>query len=221
MKRQSQAFPRLFSCPWPPPDHCTNRLWKLADCDDCYSSSTMATATNSSTTAGLGSTMVSTRSQEHSIASRCVKPLQAAAPVILQAKKRCQLTGRFDLELVEALPESLKFISHNGAGYDQIDVDACTKKGLARRHRALYHALIELFRHIRLQHTKGCRCVHSQYSSLSPPRRSATYTCTLHCSSRWTMAWCYGPWARSRRQGSRNTWDGRHWRCLSPSCRSV
>lgn len=41
-----------------------------------------------------------------------------------------QITGRFDKELVDALPESLKFISHNGAGYDQIDVNACKSRGI-------------------------------------------------------------------------------------------
>ncbi|MCJ1248439.1 hypothetical protein MMC30_005657 [Trapelia coarctata] len=35
-------------------------------------------------------------------------------------------TGRVDEELVEALPKSLKFVCHNGAGYDQIDVPVCT-----------------------------------------------------------------------------------------------
>lgn len=39
-------------------------------------------------------------------------------------------TGPFDQELVSALPKSLKYICHNGAGYDNIDVDACTKRGL-------------------------------------------------------------------------------------------
>ncbi|KAL7269551.1 glyoxylate reductase [Rhizina undulata] len=36
------------------------------------------------------------------------------------------ITGRFDEELVSALPKSLKFICHNAAGYDQIDVHVCT-----------------------------------------------------------------------------------------------
>lgn len=40
------------------------------------------------------------------------------------------LTGRIDAELLEALPSSLKFICHNGAGYDQIDVAACTARGI-------------------------------------------------------------------------------------------
>ncbi|EXJ90126.1 D-3-phosphoglycerate dehydrogenase [Capronia epimyces CBS 606.96] len=39
-------------------------------------------------------------------------------------------TGPFDKELVSVLPKSLRYICHNGAGYDNIDVDACTEKGL-------------------------------------------------------------------------------------------
>ncbi|KAI9837928.1 MAG: hypothetical protein M1837_002667 [Sclerophora amabilis] len=40
------------------------------------------------------------------------------------------ITGRFDEELISSLPSSLKFISHNGAGYDQVDVASCTKRGI-------------------------------------------------------------------------------------------
>jgi lactate dehydrogenase-like 2-hydroxyacid dehydrogenase len=40
------------------------------------------------------------------------------------------LTGNFDDELLQALPSSLKYICHNGAGYDNIDVPACTKRGI-------------------------------------------------------------------------------------------
>ncbi|GJC92850.1 D-isomer specific 2-hydroxyacid dehydrogenase [Colletotrichum higginsianum] len=39
-----------------------------------------------------------------------------------------KITGRIDAELVAALPESVGFICHNGAGYDQIDVPACTPR---------------------------------------------------------------------------------------------
>ncbi|KAI4248776.1 MAG: hypothetical protein LQ352_005804 [Teloschistes flavicans] len=42
-----------------------------------------------------------------------------------------ELTGRFDQELIDLLPQSLKFISHNGAGYDQIDAEACANRGIA------------------------------------------------------------------------------------------
>ncbi|KAI4087960.1 MAG: hypothetical protein LQ348_003594 [Seirophora lacunosa] len=42
-----------------------------------------------------------------------------------------ELTGRFDRDLVRLLPPSLKFISHNGAGYDQIDAEACANRGIS------------------------------------------------------------------------------------------
>ncbi|KAI7153649.1 glyoxylate reductase [Hortaea werneckii] len=38
------------------------------------------------------------------------------------------ITGPWDEELIAALPRSLKFCSHNGAGYDQIDVAACSAR---------------------------------------------------------------------------------------------
>ncbi|PSN73114.1 glyoxylate reductase [Corynespora cassiicola Philippines] len=40
------------------------------------------------------------------------------------------ITGRFDQEIVEALPATVRFICHNGAGYDQVDVHVCTKRGI-------------------------------------------------------------------------------------------
>ncbi|KAI4277753.1 MAG: hypothetical protein L6R38_005376 [Xanthoria sp. 2 TBL-2021] len=42
-----------------------------------------------------------------------------------------ELTGRFDQELIDLLPQTLKFISHNGAGYDQIDAEACANRGIS------------------------------------------------------------------------------------------
>jgi glyoxylate reductase len=41
------------------------------------------------------------------------------------------ITGDFNEELIDALPKSLKFICHNGAGYNNIDVAACTKRGIS------------------------------------------------------------------------------------------
>ncbi|KAI8317662.1 hypothetical protein K4K59_000016 [Colletotrichum sp. SAR11_240] len=38
------------------------------------------------------------------------------------------VAGKFDEEFVSQLPPSLKYICHTGAGYDQIDVDACSKR---------------------------------------------------------------------------------------------
>ena len=40
-------------------------------------------------------------------------------------------TGPFDKELLKVLPKSLKYICHNGAGYDNIDVDAFTQSGIS------------------------------------------------------------------------------------------
>ncbi|KAF3905506.1 hypothetical protein ABW20_dc0110059 [Dactylellina cionopaga] len=38
------------------------------------------------------------------------------------------ITGRIDAELVAVLPKSLKFICHNGAGYDQLDIQPLTDR---------------------------------------------------------------------------------------------
>ncbi|KAK1826056.1 Glyoxylate reductase 1 [Podospora conica] len=40
------------------------------------------------------------------------------------------VTGRIDAELLDVLPRSLRFICHMGAGYDQVDVPACTARGI-------------------------------------------------------------------------------------------
>jgi glyoxylate reductase len=40
-------------------------------------------------------------------------------------------TGPFDKDLLSVLPKSLKYIAHNGAGYDNIDVEAFTNAGIA------------------------------------------------------------------------------------------
>ncbi|KAI1080876.1 D-isomer specific 2-hydroxyacid dehydrogenase [Whalleya microplaca] len=41
------------------------------------------------------------------------------------------VTGPFNQELIAALPDSWKFIAHNGAGYDNVDVDACSARKIA------------------------------------------------------------------------------------------
>jgi len=40
------------------------------------------------------------------------------------------MTGLVDEELVSHYPESLKYICHNGSGYDQVDAEACAKRGI-------------------------------------------------------------------------------------------
>jgi D-3-phosphoglycerate dehydrogenase len=51
--------------------------------------------------------------------------------VIYRSNVSTKHTGRFDKELVSALPKSVKYIVHNGAGYDNIDVPAVTEAGIA------------------------------------------------------------------------------------------
>lgn len=41
-----------------------------------------------------------------------------------------EVTGRFDEELISALPKSLRFICHMGAGYDSVDVPVCDARGI-------------------------------------------------------------------------------------------
>ncbi|KAF2032019.1 glyoxylate reductase [Setomelanomma holmii] len=52
------------------------------------------------------------------------------AVVIYRTFESVETTGRFDDEVISALPGSVSFICHNGAGYDQIDVHACSRRGI-------------------------------------------------------------------------------------------
>ncbi|EXJ67752.1 D-3-phosphoglycerate dehydrogenase [Cladophialophora psammophila CBS 110553] len=47
-----------------------------------------------------------------------------------RAPSSLAVTGKYDDQLIAALPSSLKFICHNGAGYDNIDIRACTARGI-------------------------------------------------------------------------------------------
>ncbi|PSS27080.1 hypothetical protein M430DRAFT_46209 [Amorphotheca resinae ATCC 22711] len=49
---------------------------------------------------------------------------------LYRSNESTSLTGPFDAELVGKLPQSLKYICHNGAGYDNIDITACTSRGI-------------------------------------------------------------------------------------------
>ncbi|KAB5511688.1 D-isomer specific 2-hydroxyacid dehydrogenase [Coniochaeta sp. 2T2.1] len=54
--------------------------------------------------------------------------------VIYRTSSSGVVAGKFDAEFIARLPTSLKFICHNGAGYDQIDVEACRVRGIAVTH---------------------------------------------------------------------------------------
>ncbi|CZT44882.1 probable glyoxylate/hydroxypyruvate reductase (D-isomer-specific 2-hydroxy acid dehydrogenase superfamily) [Rhynchosporium secalis] len=49
---------------------------------------------------------------------------------LYRSNESTKFTGEFNQELVSKLPASLKYICHNGAGYDNIDIAACTNKGI-------------------------------------------------------------------------------------------
>ncbi|KAF2134797.1 glyoxylate reductase [Dothidotthia symphoricarpi CBS 119687] len=51
--------------------------------------------------------------------------------VLYRSNDSNPVTGDFNEELLDVLPKSLKYICHNGAGYNNIDIAACTKRGIA------------------------------------------------------------------------------------------
>ncbi len=53
---------------------------------------------------------------------------------IFRTYESAEFTGNFDKELIDSLPDSVKFICHNGAGYDQIDVSAATARQIQVSH---------------------------------------------------------------------------------------
>lgn len=50
---------------------------------------------------------------------------------IFRSNESTALTGPFNKDLVQLLPKSVKYICHNGAGYDNIDVGACSERGIS------------------------------------------------------------------------------------------
>ncbi|KAL5334916.1 D-isomer specific 2-hydroxyacid dehydrogenase [Aspergillus crustosus] len=51
--------------------------------------------------------------------------------VIYRSNASTKFTGPFNAELISLLPRSLKYICHNGAGYDNIDIPAASEKGIS------------------------------------------------------------------------------------------
>ncbi|MCJ1274383.1 hypothetical protein MMC21_002179 [Puttea exsequens] len=68
--------------------------------------------------------------RDHFLAD-CKTGLYDGVYAISRTYDSTQITGRFDQTLIAALPSSLRFISHNGAGYDSIDAHACAARGIA------------------------------------------------------------------------------------------
>ncbi|KAI1815127.1 putative NAD-dependent D-isomer specific 2-hydroxyacid dehydrogenase [Poronia punctata] len=63
--------------------------------------------------------------------SNCKSGLYDSVIGCYRSNGSTRYTGPFDAELVDALPRKWKYIAHNGAGYDTVDVDACTGRGIA------------------------------------------------------------------------------------------
>ena len=49
---------------------------------------------------------------------------------IYRSNDSTSVTGPFNKELVNVLPKSLKYIAHNGAGYDNIEVPAVSERNI-------------------------------------------------------------------------------------------
>lgn len=63
--------------------------------------------------------------------SKCRAGAFSGVHALYRSNDSNKFTGNFDAELLDALPKTLKFICHNGAGYDNIDVQACTERGIS------------------------------------------------------------------------------------------
>ncbi|KAJ5247382.1 NAD-dependent D-isomer specific 2-hydroxyacid dehydrogenase, partial [Penicillium chermesinum] len=51
--------------------------------------------------------------------------------VIYRSNTSNKITGNFDEEILSVLPKSLRYICHNGAGYDNIDIAGCSQRNIA------------------------------------------------------------------------------------------
>lgn len=49
---------------------------------------------------------------------------------ITRTFESAKITGRFDLELIKHFPQTVKVVGNNGAGYDQVDVQPLTDRGI-------------------------------------------------------------------------------------------
>ncbi|KAH7080529.1 glyoxylate/hydroxypyruvate reductase [Paraphoma chrysanthemicola] len=66
----------------------------------------------------------------HEFIEECRSGALDGIVVIYRTFESVETTGRFDDEVILSLPASVRFICHNGAGYDQIDVHSCSKRGI-------------------------------------------------------------------------------------------
>ncbi|KIW14900.1 hypothetical protein PV08_07685 [Exophiala spinifera] len=80
---------------------------------------------------GLAELVTSNARSRDEFIKECIGGMHDGVVAICdRAPSSLATTGRYDEQLIEALPKSLKFICHNGAGYDNIDVSVCTARGI-------------------------------------------------------------------------------------------
>ena len=79
--------------------------------------------------------------------------------------------GVFDAELIKALPDSLGWIAHNGAGYDQIDVAACRERGKRTNHFVHIASTFYQSDHLSSCAHKGSWYQTRQAQSMTQPQR--------------------------------------------------
>ncbi|KAL3420568.1 D-isomer specific 2-hydroxyacid dehydrogenase [Phlyctema vagabunda] len=84
---------------------------------------------------------------------------------IYRSNDSTSLTGPFNADLVSKLPKSMKYICHNGAGYDNIDVAACSSAGIQVAHtpKAVNSATADMALFLMLG---ALRRIHVPYSAV-------------------------------------------------------
>ncbi|KAJ5359433.1 2-hydroxyacid dehydrogenase [Penicillium cataractarum] len=61
----------------------------------------------------------------------CKSGLYDDVVAIYRSNTSNKYTGNFNDELLSVLPKSVRYICHNGAGYDNLDIPGCTKRNIA------------------------------------------------------------------------------------------
>lgn len=63
---------------------------------------------------------------------------------IYRENESASAIGTYDKEIIKGLPSSVKWIAHNGAGYDPVDVHACKARGMLPINIIIIRAITDL-----------------------------------------------------------------------------
>lgn len=78
---------------------------------------------------------------------------------IYRTNESAEHVGIFDRALIDVLPPAVRWIAHNGAGYDSVDVKACKEKGKLR-HGNLYVKRAQTVMPVRMADVFRFSCQH-------------------------------------------------------------